>query len=258
MKTIYPIIVFIALMLNMACGKNNPAQVKNNDTLNAQQQAKDTLTVNPLQEDTIATVDSTQVREQPVDISGIQEVWRNDTIIIEEATVNIQNLAKAFCGQYAGFQPNKVLLDYLLGEMEEEDKEAYAVNLEQSNGYVAIETTTELPTGTTICYWNKRGGLRLVGVWMEQTTETEKPEKLLLFYDYNPQTKKLTPQTKLVDELQRITKKFKSWSLRLPAEGRDIEIMEFSGEDHSDTFQCTYYTWKWNGTSFHFDPNGHE
>ena len=140
-----------------------------------------------------------------------------------------------------------------------ETAEITELNMPMSERFAEFdEATTELPTGTTICFWNKRGGRKLMGVWMEQTSETEKPQKQLLFYDYDPQTKTLTPQAKLVDELERITKKFKSWSLRLPAEGKDIEIMEFSGEESSDTYKCTYYTWKWNGAAFHFDPNGHE
>lgn len=191
-------------------------------------------------------------------IDGIREVWRDRPIALEDATVNIQTLAKAFCRQYPGFAPNEVLRDHLSGQSNAAENQAYSVNLEPRNGYVSVESTTELPIGTTICYWNKRGGHKLMGVWMERHSEGEKAEKLLLFYDYDPQTKTLKPETKLVDDLQRITGKFGSWSLRLPAEGKDIEIMEFSGEDSSDTFKCTYYTWKWNGASFTFDPNGRE
>ncbi len=261
MKKICPILVIAGLMLTMACGKKEQTLNPDRDLSSAGQQAKDTVVADSIEmADSLAMADTTDTVPSPRDILGIREVWRERTITLDDDKVNIQSLAKAFCMHYPGFSPDSALLDYLNGKSKTTavEEQEYVVTLEAVNGYVAVEATTELPTGTTICFWNKRGGRKLMGVWMEQTSETEKPQKQLLFYDYDPQTKTLTPQAKLVDELERITKKFKSWSLRLPAEGKDIEIMEFSGEESSDTYKCTYYTWKWNGAAFHFDPNGHE
>ena len=239
-----------------SCGNKQPqgSTPKNN----AELVAKHTQKTLPDSVALGAPADSVQVDTIAQGITGIKEVWREKAITIEATTVNIQSLARAFCDKYNGFEPNRVLRDHFDGKITPTEQQEYGVNLEARNGYVCIETTTELPTGTTICYWNRKYGHKLMAAWMEQKREGEKGEQLLVCYDYDPGTKMLQPEPKLTDELERITKKFKEWSLRLPAEGRDIEIMEFSGTDSEEHFKCTYYTWKWNGQSFHFDPNGHE
>ena len=247
---------FFLITIFPSCGKKE----QQNPTAqpNAEQTAKKAQKIQP--DTTSLDLPADTVKQDTVapGIEGIKEVWRDRPITLEVTTVNIQTLAKTFCENYPGFEPNRVLRDHFDGKTTPTEQQDYAVNLEARNGYVCIETTTELPTGTTICYWNRKYGHKLLAVWMEQKKEGENGEQLLAFYDYDPSTKVLQPEPKLTDELERITKKFKEWSLRLPAEGKDIEIMEFSGTDSEANFKCIYYTWKWNGQSFRFDPNGHE
>ncbi|MBR4388351.1 MAG: hypothetical protein IKT00_04135 [Prevotella sp.] len=202
------------------------------------------------------TSDTADVANVPQGIDGIRQVWREKTITLQTTESDIQAFAKAFCEQYPGFDPNRALCDHLAGQTQQTEQQGYYVNLEARNGYVSIETTTELPTGTTLCYWKRRNGHKLLAVWMECQKEGQKAEHLLVSYDYDPNTKMMKPEPALSDELDRITKKFPEWSLRLPSEGKDIEIIVFSGPDKD--FESTYYNWKWNGHSFRFDPNAHE
>lgn len=245
------------MLMFIACAKKQPT-VSPVERTNAEMAGK---------KPQIAQVDSSKLSEEadsvdeapvPEGIEGIQQVWRDKPISLDTPKVDIQTMAKAFCEQYPGFEPNRVLRDHFDGQTKKTEEQDYYVNLEAPSGYVSIETTTELPTGTTLCFWNRRKGHKLLAAWMECQEEGKKAEHLLVFYDYDPNTKVMTPEPTLSDELTRITKKFPDWSLRLPSVGKDIEIMAFSGQDSAENFKVTYYDWKWNGQSFHFNPNGHE
>lgn len=253
MKTINIFTFLVMISFFMACGKKQQEQTPANGKANAELAAKKS-------QKTPEAPEQAEPQEQTVSpgIAGIKDAWRGQPITLETSNVNIQSLALAFCNSYPGFEPNRMLRDHLAGQTKQTEQQGYSVNLEERNGYVCIETTTELPTGTTLCYWKRNNGHKLLAAWMEFQEEGKKAENLLTFYDYDPNTKVLQPEPKLTDELEGITKKFNEWSLRLPSEGKDIEIMSFSGSDSEENYKCIYYNWKWNGMTFNFDPNGHE
>ena len=118
------------------------------------------------------------------------------------------------------------------------------------NGYVRCGSGSEISSDVTACYWKKKDGHRLVAFWLELGHEgSEHVDQLLAFYDYDPESDSMTPKPELSQRVEKTMSKFDAYSVRLPDEGKDIILMGHDfGDD--DSYQCTYYLFKWNGNDF--------
>lgn len=171
------------------------------------------------------------------------------TVSPKGAKVNIQNFAQAFCRQYDRFEPNEKILKYFAAPKSyDEVEEMYRVESDITNGYIRSMLLTEVVRETQMCYWNRKNGHSLVGVFMENGSESGKSETVFMFYDYDPKTKIMTPDMDVYKVVEKVAidKAFDYYGLELPQKGKDIVVNLYTdiGED------VTEKTLKWTGDTF--------
>ena len=174
------------------------------------------------------------------------------TVSPKGAKVNIQDFAQAFCSQYDRFDPNEKILKYFAAPKSyDEDDELYRVESDITNGYIRSFLLAEVGRLTQMCYWNRKNGHSLVGVFMENGSENSKSENVFMFYDYDPKTNIMTPDTDVCQVVEKVAldKAFDGYALELPQEGKDIEVKLYSPND-VESYDITIKTLKWTGDTF--------
>lgn len=180
--------------------------------------------------------------------------WKNTPITVSPkgAKANIEDFAKAFCNQYSSFEPNKKMLKYF-ADPKSYDKEAevYAVHSNVPNGYISSVLWTEIDRYTKMCYWNRKNGHQLVGVFMVNGSENVNAEAVFMFYDHDPKTNVMTPDMDVCKVVEKVAidKNFEEYSLELPEKGKDILVKLYS-DNGDDGYNVTEKTLKWTGNSF--------
>ena len=180
------------------------------------------------------------------------------TVNPKGAKANIQDFAQAFCSQYDRFEPNEKILKYFAApKTYDEVAEMYRVKSDITNGYIETLLLTEVVRTTIMCYWNRKNGHSLVGVFMVNGSESGKSENVFMFYDYDPKTNIMTPDLNVfkVVEKAALDKAFDDYDLELPQKGKDIVVYLYTdnGEDDSDV---TEKTLKWTGDTFTLVADG--
>ena len=174
------------------------------------------------------------------------------TVSPKGAKVNIQDFAQAFCSQYDRYEPNKKMLKYLANPKAfNEEAEIYRVESDITNGYIRSFLLTEVGRLTQMCYWNRKNGHSLVGVFMENGSENSKSENAFMFYDYDPKTNIMTPDLNVYKVVEKVAldKAFDEYLLELPQKGKDIVVNLYS-DDGEDGYDVTEKTLKWTGDTF--------
>lgn len=194
-------------------------------------------------------------KEAQVSTSGIEDierVWLSNDIDVDsgDITADIETFACAFCDAYPEYEPNEALCNYLINPEEYDPEEnGFFIDNQIKYGYISVRQETELDWLTTCCYWNRNDGHKLFAVWMAEEHEGDfKDAHLLLFYDYDPETDIMTPEPKLTRKVERAMEDFDSYDVKLPAKGKDIELIGYV-YDH-DSAEKTYYMLHWNGYDF--------
>ena len=190
----------------------------------------------------------------PEGLSAIVSNWQNAPITVtpKGAKANIEDFALAFCSKYDSYEPNKKMLKYFANpKAYNEDAEIYRVESDITNGYIRSMLLTEVARETQMCYWNRKNGHSLVGVFMVNGSENEKSENVFMFYDYDPKTNIMTPDLNVYKVVEKVAidKAFDDYGLVLPQKGKDIvvDLYTDNGEDGSDV---TEKTLKWTGDTF--------
>lgn len=190
-------------------------------------------------------------------IKTIVSKWASNPIRVTAANqkARIHDFAKAFCSQYTGYSPNTGMVDYLKkpGKYTWEEKHYY-VDDAPSNGYIKCDRGGQFDYMTEICYWRRPNGHSLVGVLMQMGFEGEGTvnKYALLFYDYDPNTRTMTPDMKVYNTVKSIVKTHRGTpNFRLPQEGKDIEVYsaEWVGTEDEDFFFDDFQL-KWTGNGF--------
>ena len=186
-------------------------------------------------------------------ISSIREVWKTKTIDVgdNEGTPDIGQFAFAFCEEYPDYEPNAALQEYLAQPKDyNEENTDFHINDDTSNGYLSSTLMTEYDFRTDCCYWKRKNGHQLVAFWLcEQHEGMDVPENLVLFYDYDPKTFKMTPEPQLTELVEKNTASFPTYEVRLPDEGKDIEIMTYTDADE-ESYDVSSFKMIWNGQNF--------
>ena len=189
--------------------------------------------------------------------SGLYDVtsnWKQTPITVSPkgAKVNIQDFAQAFCSQYALFDPNEKILKYF-ADPKTYDKvaENYGVESDITNGYIRSLLLAEVIRETQMCYWNRKNGHSLVGVFMENGSENSGSENVFMFYDYDPKTNIMTPDLNVFKVVEKVAldKAFEDYELELPQKGKDIEVNLYT-DNGEDGYDVTEKTLKWTGDTF--------
>lgn len=186
-------------------------------------------------------------------ISQIKKAWRNKSISVvsNSGAPGIKDFAKAFCLVYPDYAPNKCLLEYVnnpSGYVRGDGKSA--ITDKSSNGYLKSDFEYQYGWLTECCYWKRNNGHRLVAFWLAESHESGWEDCVVAFYDYDPQTGVMTPETSLCDMIEKEVKRFQTYNLRLPIEGKDIEIYAVSYDNDENMTDEGNYKLVWNGQTF--------
>ena len=200
-------------------------------------------------EETEATVDEEGEKSA---ISHIKEVWKTKTIDLgeREELPDVKQFALAFSEAYPDYKPNAAMKAYLAQPKNyDETKTGFHINTEQTrNGFISSRGMGQFDWDTDCCYWKRKDGHRLVAFWLSEGHENS-GESQVLFYDYNPETYTMTPEPQLTDLVEKNAASFADFSVRLPAEGKDIEVMTFT-ENDMDSYDTTSFQMIWDGQTF--------
>lgn len=180
--------------------------------------------------------------------------WKKTPITVSPkgAKANILDFAQAFCSQYSSYEPNKKMLKYLANpKAYNVENEVYSVLSDIPNGYISSSLFTEIDRFTKMCYWNRKNGHSLVGVFMINGSENENSESAFMFYDYDPKTNVMTPDTDVCQVVEKVAlnKDFEDYALELPQKGKDIVVKLYS-DNGEEGYDITEMTLKWNGDTF--------
>ena len=180
--------------------------------------------------------------------------WKKTPITVSPKgdKANIQDFAQAFCSQYNSYEPNQKMLKYLSAPKAfNEEAEVFSVISDISNGYISSSLKTEIDRFTKMCYWNRKNGHSLVGVFMINGSENAKAEPIFMFYDYDPKTNVMTPDTDVCQAVEKVAfnKDFEDYALELPQKGKDIVVKLYSNNGE-DGYNITEKTLKWTGDTF--------
>lgn len=186
-------------------------------------------------------------------ILEIREIWSDNPIQVENDFPNarIRNFAKAFASRYVQYRPNEAMMDYLKkpGDYSREEKHYYSEDLPR-NGYIKCDMGGQFDYLTEMCYWRRPNGHQLVGVLMQIGYEGEKCDAVILFYDFDPKTQVMSPDTTIHQTVMKIVNNHPgSLFFELPKEGKDINVTAVRWTMEDD-FIYDHFLLKWNGNSF--------
>ena len=222
-------------------GENVPNESKDN---------KEAVTESAEAQDDSESADT----DEMIGLYDVTSNWKQTTINVSPkgAKVNIQDFAQAFCSQYDRFDPNEKILKYFAAPKSyDEDDELYRVESDITNGYIRSFLLAEVGRLTQMCYWNRKNGHSLVGIFMVNGFESGKSENVFMFYDYDPKTNIMTPDLNVYKVVEKVAldKAFDEYLLDLPQKGKDIVVYLYldNGEDGNDD---TTKTLKWTGDTF--------
>ena len=109
---------------------------------------------------------------------------------------------------------------------------------------------TQTDRFTYACYWNRKNGHKLFAAFMEECWESvDWDQCLVVFYDYDPSTGNMKPEPALTKMIEERVKDYMCYYLRLPEEGKDIEVIGVeSMEEEASADEM--FTLIWNGQTF--------
>ena len=188
-------------------------------------------------------------------VKSIGKSWAKTPLKVAKTGNMNRNFAKAFCSQYPKYAPNAAMLLYLKNTAKyDPNKDHYYVDDAPKNGYIKCDMMAQCDYMTEICYWKRQNGHSLVGVLLQVGHEGEgtKTDYAMLFYDYNPSTGTMTPDTKMYQTVKNIVAKHRGCAnFTLPKEGKDIEVY-YIYFTHTDEYD---FIWedcrlKWGNNTF--------
>ena len=125
-----------------------------------------------------------------------------------------------------------------------EEEDDYRILIDRRNGYVDLESQTDV-NQMSACVWRKDNGHRIFAVSLYE--QHVMPQNLLCWYDYDPQTQKMTPAKSPVEMFEPNVKDADiGWCL--PMTGTDFTITEYYVGMPAIT-----HVYKWDRKQFNFD-----
>lgn len=205
-------------------------------------------------------------------IASIKKEWAAKTLQVDgdKAKAGIKQFALAFCKAYPQCETNEAMRQYLSDPVASK-KDEYSLDIKKPeydypftfdmycnprSGFIRSMAEVETDRFTYACYWNRKDGHKLISVYMEECWESASWDQcLVVFYDYDPATGVMTPEPSLTDMIEKRMKEYNCYYLRLPEEGKDIEVIgikfnepeEDGPEEDWEDFNMKL---KWNGSSF--------
>jgi len=199
--------------------------------------------------------DVTEYENPEATVKSIETSWAKTPLTVAKTGNMNRNFAKAFCTQYPEYAPNAAMLIYLKNpEKYDCNNINYQIEDAPKNGYIKSDMMAQCDYITEICYWKRQNGHSLVGVLLQVGHEGEgtRTDYAMLFYDYNPSTGKMTPDTKIYQTVKKIVAKHRGCAnFKLPKEGKDIGV-SYIRFQHADDYDFIWENCrlKWGNNTF--------
>ena len=253
------LLMAVAMTMMTACGKTEKADREESaaaDVTTTEVTPKDDVATDSLEtvEDTATVAVQQETEGQGTEIDQMAASWKALPLAVYPAAekVNIQDFARAFCRQYSKYRPNGIILNYLDDPKKfNQEAEMCYVTSDVPNGFLRLAMANQYDKFTEMCYWKRPGGHSLIGTYMRHETEGDFSESAFMFYDYDPATKKMTPDMEVFGIVEKAVQEgdFDDFILRLPQKGKDIELSMY--KDNGDGgCEPTEWMLKWTGNSF--------
>ena len=255
------VILLAANLMVLSCGNKQ----KSNDEAESANSTENVTTADDPEE--VADVDDEEVGPSR-GIDAIRSVWAGKSIKVDAAgaTPDIKQLTLAFCKTYPQCATNEALRQFLVSPDASKDESRvslktpdedidinYQISCNMPNAYIRCMGEVQTDRFTYSCFWNRQNGHKLLAVYMEECWEsTAWDQCLLVFYDYDPATETLTPEPALTNMVEKRMKDYACYFVRLPEEGKDIEITGVESEEE-DAYASEDYKLKWNGNTFDWE-----
>ena len=171
-------------------------------------------------------------------VAQVRAGWQEKSISNVNST-NILDLFAAFHKTWPTAVGKEVMRLSKRPNMRGEDAEWQIID--NANGYLGYwedDPDSELFERVEACVWRRSDGHRLLAINLDLTDENA--NQAFCFYDYNPQTKQLTPEKSLAT---LFTPSFptKRYIVELPRKGKTMMIKEYFG------WLMVHYTYEWDG-----------
>ena len=207
---------------------------------------------------TVESDDETDMESSEMDdeavtpLAAIKKQWRTFSFAVKpgDATPGIKQFTFAFVTYYPAFEPNKALIDYITSPKGyDPEKTGCVITDNERQGHLRSSAMSQYSKETTCCYWKRQNGHRLVAFWMLEEHEDSNTDcRVPAFYDYDPKADLMKPEPALTDMVEQIAKGYDAYNVKLPVEGKDIEVVCYRfNEDSAKDFS---FIMKWNGQSF--------
>lgn len=120
----------------------------------------------------------------------------------------------------------------------------YYVTIDATNGYVEVDNAGTDGLYMQACVWNRDNGHKLFAIMIGKPTDPEL--EVVCFYDYNPTTKRLTPEPNILSDFHR-KGEGSQIAHKLPRKGKELTILEY------DLPLIYAHHFSWNGMQPVFD-----
>ncbi|MBR1667247.1 MAG: hypothetical protein IJ693_03090 [Bacteroidaceae bacterium] len=260
---ILSIALLAAGMMMSACGGSQ----KNDDTVAGNDSTTNFATDTQAEAD-VADEEEYEIARRGIDT--IREVWKSKPIKVNLSNTipDVLQYAKAFCKTYPQCETNRALKEFLASPENAQKEEGrielpsndgeytlnYHIDNKPRNGYISCEMAVETFRQTDVCYWNRKDGHKLIAVFIDECWESASWDQCLaVFYDYDPATDTMTPEPALTDMIEQRMKSYKCYDVKLPKEGKDIEVKGFNGgvnDEDEEPLIIDELKLKWNGQTF--------
>lgn len=252
-KTFFMMALAACSFMLTACGDKQASQTENAEN-KSETTTKETAATEKT-DDAAATDEDGDIKDDELHkLPEISRVWASKplTKVAAGKTADIERFALAFCKEYPMYRPNRIISDYLVSPASyDEEKSLFHIDNQKKNGFLACRLFTEYDMNTDCCYWNRKDGHKLVAFWMKESLESyDKDEHLLVFYDYDPATDAMTPEPSISKMVENAMNSYDSYTINLPDEGKDIDLIGHKINLKEDNCDNTYYLLRWNGNDF--------
>lgn len=187
----------------------------------------------------------------------IQDHWSGQPLRVQPTAPAclFRDLAQAFCSAYTDYPPNVALLRHLsVPGAPLPDEHSYYVEEDTLLSFVRCDMGGQFEYLTALCHWPRARGHQLVAVLLQIGHEGECSDGLLLFYDYDPSTRLMRPDTLLFNDVQRLLRRHEgSLVFRLQPEKRAVRVWGVTWNE-TDDFLFDAFLLRWDGHTFTEEP----
>lgn len=201
---------------------------KQNGNTTTQEGTADSVASAATEEACLEVSDELEGQQGIYDARDVEKYWKQRPILVSSEKSDIVALFEAFNNEWPTMEGNSIV-HVTTPQLVHGDFYEGKTIIDRKNGYV------ESPWGNddegvgvaSACVWNRKNGHKLFAVNMG--TARNDMDEFVCFYDYNPDTKTLTPEESPVKKEHMLFPDQHPELYRLPHEGKVLEVEERGG-----------------------------